>query len=45
MPFKSAIFSTNVPYICSHLACKLCSSKLFSGDVANTILFSVLISH
>ncbi len=45
MSFKSANFSTNVLGICSHLACKLCSSKLFSSDIANIITLSVLISH
>jgi hypothetical protein len=45
MPFKFAIFSTNVVGICGHLTCKLCSPKLFSGDVANAIPFPVPISH
>jgi hypothetical protein len=45
MPFKSAIFSTNVPGICSHFTCKLCPCKLYSGDVADIIPFPVLISH
>jgi hypothetical protein len=44
MPFKSAILSTNLG-ICSHLACKLCSSKLFTGDVADANPFPVLISQ
>ena len=41
MSFKSANFPTNDFGTCNHHACKLCSSKLFSSDVANPIPFSV----